>query len=111
MSDREQKGKGSNSTEQGSSNGELDNALSMNGADWIREYEEEAKVTELANKFTYHPPKNDTQLMTYAQIREAGRKFAMLLVTATPDTRERSLALTKIEEAVMWGNAGVARNT
>jgi hypothetical protein len=27
-----------------------------------------------------------------------------------PESREKSLAITKIEEAVMWANASIARN-
>jgi len=27
-----------------------------------------------------------------------------------PDSREKSLAFTKLEEAVMWANASIARN-
>lgn len=27
-----------------------------------------------------------------------------------PESRERSLAFTKIDEAVMWANASIARN-
>jgi hypothetical protein len=94
MSDYEQTREGSNSIEQGSSTRELD-----------------VKVEDLLNRFEYHPPKGNDQIMIYAQIREAGRKFALLLVQKTPSSTEREIALQKIEEAVMWGNAGVARNT
>lgn len=36
--------------------------------------------------------------------------FARKILKSCPDSRERSLALTKIEEAVMWANAAIARN-
>ena len=33
-----------------------------------------------------------------------------MLVDECPDSRELSVALTKLEEAVMWANAAIARN-
>lgn len=66
--------------------------------------------TDLTNRFTYHPPTDD-QVIDYQNIRRMGHEFALLLTSCVPDSRERSLALTKIEEAVMWANAGIARNS
>ena len=64
---------------------------------------------ELDKRFTHHPPKDD-QPLKYQSIREAGHDFAELIYLRCPDSRERSLAITKIEEAVMWANAAIARN-
>lgn len=61
------------------------------------------------NIFTYHKPTEDTQVR-YERIRKLGKEFAELLDEVCPDSREKSLANTKIEEAVMWANASVARN-
>lgn len=69
----------------------------------------QAVSADLVNRFTYHPPK-DGQALTYEQIREAAKKFAFLIAGLCPESRERSLALTKLEESVMWANAGIARN-
>jgi len=63
---------------------------------------------ELAVRFTYHAPKND-QVERYNRIREFGIDFAFYISAYCPDCRELSLALTKIEEAVMWANAAIAR--
>jgi len=63
---------------------------------------------ELDIRFTYHPPKGD-QAERYTDIRDVGYKFASLIVSFCPESREQSLALTKIEEAVMWANAAIAR--
>ena len=38
------------------------------------------------------------------------KQLAHLLVTNCPESRELSCALTKLEEAVMWANAAIARN-
>ena len=59
--------------------------------------------------FTYHTPKGD-QPERYIQIRAKARELAELVFELCPDSRERSLALTKIEEAGMWANASIARN-
>jgi hypothetical protein len=66
-------------------------------------------LSELARRFTYHPPKPD-QINRYQDIREAGRAFATLLDRHCPDSREKSIALTKLDETVMWANASIARN-
>ena len=66
---------------------------------------------DIANRFTYHPPvaEND-QPARYERIRAEGRKLAHLLDELVPDSREKSLAITHLEETVMWANAGIARN-
>ena len=63
----------------------------------------------LNNNFTYHPPFGD-QVSRYQVIRDAAKKFAELILSDTPDSREQSLALTNLEQAVFWANAAIARN-
>lgn len=64
---------------------------------------------EMYKRFTYHPPKGD-QVDRYKQIRDMGYEFAKVICNNSQPSREQSLALTKIDEAVMWANAGIARN-
>lgn len=66
-------------------------------------------ASDLDNRFTYHAPK-DGQAERYQAIRAKGKELAELVTTEAPTSREQSLALTKIEEAVMWANAAIARN-
>lgn len=66
-------------------------------------------MEELANRFTYHAPKGD-QPVRYEEIRAKAMLFALEVHGSCSESRERSLALTKIEEAVMWANAAIARN-
>jgi hypothetical protein len=63
----------------------------------------------IENNFTYHSPKED-QPERYEAIRQNAKSLAFLLVDLCPDSRERSLALTKLEECVFWANASIARN-
>ena len=63
---------------------------------------------EMANRFTYHAPKEGQQLK-YELIREKGHQLALHLVSMCPESRELSVALTKLDEVVMWANAAIAR--
>lgn len=63
----------------------------------------------IENNFTYHAPK-EGQLKKYEAIRSKGKELAYLIDEECPNSREKSLAMTKLEEAVMWANAAVARN-
>jgi hypothetical protein len=63
----------------------------------------------LENRFTYHPPK-DGQAQKYELIRATALNLAHLIDDLAPESREKSVAITKLEEAVMWANAAIARN-
>lgn len=65
--------------------------------------------SQIEKAFTYHTPKVD-QRERYIQIRDAARNLVELFNDLAPASRERSLAITKTEEAVMWANAAIARN-
>ena len=65
---------------------------------------------ELEQRFTYHAP-DDEKVRLHNGIREFGLQFSLYLDEVLPPGRELSLAQTKIEEAVMWANAGIARRT
>ena len=66
---------------------------------------------ELRLRFTYHPPKNEQQKRVYEDIRAIAAQFAYDLNNMCPDSREKSLAITKLEECVMWANAAIARRS
>jgi hypothetical protein len=64
---------------------------------------------DLNNRFIYHKPKND-QAIRYEMLRDSARNFAEQINDKCPDSREKSLAMTHLEECVMWANASIARN-
>jgi hypothetical protein len=66
---------------------------------------ERARLLEV---FTYHAPKGD-QVQRYATLRAYAYELAVLVSDLTPPGRERALALTKLEEAVFFANAAIAR--
>lgn len=65
-------------------------------------------MDELLTRFTYHAP-TPSQISRYTEIRDAALGFAHLIVGLTPESREQSLALTHLDEVVMFANAAIAR--
>lgn len=65
---------------------------------------------DLDNRFTYHKPKDNTTIRAHERIRLGVGAVARLIDANVPDGREKSLAITALEEAMMWANAGIARN-
>ena len=66
-------------------------------------------MKDFEKTYTYHAPKAD-QPQRYEAIRAKAKELATLIEGTCPDSREKSLAHTKLEEAVMWANASIARN-
>lgn len=64
---------------------------------------------DLSVQFTYHKPLKG-QAPRYEILRNCAGQLADIICKTTPASREQSLALTKLEEAVFWANAGIARN-
>jgi uncharacterized membrane protein affecting hemolysin expression len=62
----------------------------------------------LDNRFTYHQPKNNS-VAAFVQIRQTAKNLAELINNQCPDSREMSLAITKLEECVFWANASITR--
>ena len=69
----------------------------------------ENDLKKIENNFTYHPPLPD-QVARYEQIRQEGKRMAEFLTAMCPPSRELSLALTNLEQALFWANAAIARN-
>lgn len=66
-------------------------------------------LEDLKSRFTYHTPKPG-QAERYQQLRDVAHELAKLLNAQCPESREKSLALTHLEESVMWANAAIARH-
>lgn len=64
--------------------------------------------TVLENNFSYHKPDSE-QIEKYTIIRSKAKELAYLIDTYASVSREKSLALTNLEQAVMWANAAIAR--
>lgn len=68
----------------------------------------QAQQYEIDTRFTYHRPKG-TQPERYEMLRDVAKRFAVNIMEMCPDSRERSLALTALEETCFWANASIAR--
>ena len=64
---------------------------------------------DIESRFSYHKPTED-KAQIYPILREEAKKLAYLIEQYVPEGREKSLALTKLEETIMWANAGISRN-
>ena len=64
---------------------------------------------QIFNIFTYHAPK-DTQIGKYATLRAFARDMADVINDNCPESREKSLAITHLQTAIMFANASIAIN-
>lgn len=64
---------------------------------------------QINNIFTYHPPFG-TQQERYVAIRDKAKELAHLVNEACPESREKSLALTNLQQSVQMANASIAIN-
>lgn len=68
-------------------------------------------ITEqIENNFRYHPPKGPGQEAKYNDLRAAAKILANIYDELCPDSREKSLAFTNLEQSMFWANASIARN-
>jgi hypothetical protein len=67
------------------------------------------EVGRIERNFKYYIP-DTVRIEKYMRIRKEAKSLALSLDVLCPASREKSLALTKLEETVMWANAAIARN-
>lgn len=70
------------------------------------EYEVEMDVSQLTDE----EKANVERIVNKAFNTPEAKELAYLLDAQVPNSREKSLAMTNLEQAVFWANAGVARN-
>jgi len=64
--------------------------------------------TVLETNFTHHHP-SENQKDRYKFLRDKAKEFAYAIDERCQSSREKSLALTNLEQAVFWANASIAR--
>lgn len=65
---------------------------------------------DLTHRFAYHPPAGDETRRAHEEVRELCGDLAQELNERLPEGREKSLAITHLEETLMWSNAAIARS-
>ncbi|MGE4426043.1 MAG: hypothetical protein AB7G37_06305 [Solirubrobacteraceae bacterium] len=64
----------------------------------------------IRHDFTNHPPINESVVARFEACKDAAIEFGDVLIANCPGGRELSLALTNLEQALMYGRAAIARN-
>lgn len=64
---------------------------------------------EVARRFRHYPPPDEARTDAHVHVRSTIAAAAGDLADALPEGREKSLAITALEEAMFWANASVAR--
>ena len=64
---------------------------------------------DLENRFMYHNASPE-QTQKFENIRKNMKFLAELINELCPESREKSLAITNLEQAQFWANASIVRN-
>jgi hypothetical protein len=68
------------------------------------------QVAQLRHNLTNHPPDAEkVELME--ELVELALEYGTGLIENCPPSREQSLAVTHLEQSLMWGRAAIARAT
>lgn len=62
---------------------------------------------EIHERFKHHPPTPD-RIDLHQMVRVDAEDLALTFNQILPESREKSLALTAVQEAAMWANAALA---
>lgn len=62
----------------------------------------------VSDLFTHWPPMDADQVRSHEHIRKMGLVFASMVDDLLPSSREKTESISRIREAVMWANAGLA---
>lgn len=65
---------------------------------------------DLDNRFDFHPATTNEKRNDHSSVREHCRLLAHFLNDSCPEGREKDLAITKLEEVMLWANASIARD-
>lgn len=64
---------------------------------------------DIAHRFAFHAATTEEKRDAHTSVRFQCAELAHFLNEKCPDGRELSLAMTKLEEVMFWGNAALAR--
>lgn len=64
---------------------------------------------DIANRFAFHAATTEEKRDAHTSVRQSCRALADFLNEKLPEGREKALAMTHLEEVMLWGNAALAR--
>lgn len=64
---------------------------------------------DLTNRFSFHPATTPRKQGQHEHVRRMCLDLSLDLDSLLPDGREKALAITHLEEVMMWSNAALAR--
>jgi hypothetical protein len=67
-------------------------------------------IQRIHHNLTNHPPKDDATGLRMETVRVYAKTLGRNIEQCCPESREKALALTNLEQSVMWAIAAIARN-
>lgn len=65
---------------------------------------------DINTRFDFHAATTSEKRDEHTSIRQIMKRAAEAVEDRVPAGREQALAITKLEEAMFWANAGIARH-
>lgn len=69
------------------------------------------QTADIDHRFAFHAALDQEKRNAHSSARQLCAELAHDLNDLLPDGREKSTAITKLEEAMFWANAGLARGS
>jgi hypothetical protein len=66
-------------------------------------------TADVEHRFAFHPATTEEKRAEHGSVRAACKELAHKFDRDLPPGREKALAATKLEEAMFWANAAIAR--
>jgi hypothetical protein len=64
---------------------------------------------DIESIFSHHPPRSDEVATLHAEVRSEIRLVAHFFQAELPDSPEKTLAIRKLQEAMMYANSAIAQ--